>query len=169
MGFMDILGIVGSVATALTGGTTTPAATAAAAPAASIVAPKVQQPIMATARAQQTGLTGKQAARAGFGGQTDAGGVSGAASVFTQTVVQRVDRESGNVISEEVRRGSPWLMRSEVRALNRVTKMIRKADSKIKRKPAKVSDEMLRKAVREDINQLALIRTLTHHGHHNGS
>jgi len=87
-------------------------------------------------------------------------GASGASKVFTQTIVQRIDRETGVVLTEDMRKGTPWLLRTEVRAMNRVTKAIRKADSKIVRKTAKVSDDRLRKAVFEDIQQLSMVQNL---------
>jgi len=172
MGLFDILGTIGSIATGVSA-IFNPQPKAAGVSTAVVAAQTPGSQAITAGGGRLTTRTIRAAtdvAIATVGPQAVVSGApSGAAAVFTQTVVQRIDRATGNVISEEVRRGSPWLMRSEVRALNRVTKMIRKADSKIKRKSAKVSDDMLRKAVREDINQLSLIQSLTHHGHHNGS
>ena len=171
MGLFDILGTIGSIATGVS----------------SIFdpQPKAVQPA-GPAPAAAVSILGGTTAVAGGGKLTSAGikqaistgaiptpagavGVSGAGAVFTRTLVQRIERATGNVLSEDIKKGSPFLMRSEVRALKRVTKMIRKADGKIPRRQAKVSDEALRKAVLADIQQLSLIQGLTHHNGHHGT
>ncbi len=169
MGFFDILGTIGSIATGVSS-IFDPKATATQpsgpAPAAA------RAPITGTATAGGGQLTSEviQTARQKgviVTGETTMGGPAGAAAVFTRTVVQRIERATGNVLSEDVRKGSPFLMRTEVRALKRVTNMIRKADGKIPRKQAKVSEKALREAVLSDIQQLSLIQSMTngHHGH----
>lgn len=165
MGFLDIISTVANVATGISsifGGGTGAAATAVATTAQAItrVAPAtgvaVGTPVAAALGATQGIIVGTAP--------------TGAGEVFTQTIIQRIRRSDNSVISQEVKKGSPWLMRSEVAALKKVTNAIRAADKKIPRKNGKVSDQQLQKAVVEDIQQLSLIQNLIGHhgGHHNG-
>jgi len=162
MGFLDIISTVANVATGISsifgGETVTPSTTTAGA-AATVAAAGVKL-LTGTATAAATGgVTG-----------SIAGGVTGSGRVFTRTVIQRIDRADGSILSEEIKMGSPWLMRSEVAALKKVTNAIRAADKKIPRKNGHVTDKQLQKAVVEDIQQLSLIQNLIGHhgGHHNG-
>lgn len=171
MGFLDTLGSLAT--TALTLFAPAPAAALGGAAIAAITG----TPAQPTAVQQITALPAATAAVIGgaaatqltvaqaTGGAVMPSGVGGAALVFTQTVIQRVSRQTGLVLTQQVKKGSPWLMRSEVRALTRVTKAIRLADSKITRKQGKVSNEALQKAVLADVQQLAIIQSLTN-GHH---
>lgn len=168
MGFFDSLSNIASTALQLFA--PAPAAALGQAALGAITGPttavsKIQALPLATAATvggvPATQLTVAQAT----GGAVTQSGVGGAGLVFTQTVIQRVSRQTGVVLSQEVKKGTPWLMRSEVRALTRVTKAIRKADGKIMRKSAKVSNEAMQKAVLADVQQLAIIQALTN-GHH---
>lgn len=156
MGLFDILGTIGSIATGVSTIFGTPSTGSTAATTGQTLAQQVAADPVKTQRVvvEATGAVPGAATRAA------AMGASGASKVFTQTIVQRIDRETGVVLTEDIRKGTPWLMRTEVRALNRVTKAIRKADSKIVRKTAKVSDDRLRKAVFEDIQQLSMVQNL---------
>ncbi len=124
------------------------AAIAAAAPAAVTT---VGAGVLAGA---QAGLTVGQAAAIGNG------------AIFTRTVVQRVSRTTGQVVSAEIKRGSPFLMNIDVRALKRVTKLIRLASSKIPSKTLKVSAKVLDAAVTARIVQLHGAQALLHNGNH---
>jgi len=163
MGFLDIIGSIAGVANTLLNPTPAP-------PAARTVAAVLPQGTT-IAQAATKGLATDPVLRANLAAGFDraptvlGGDVSGAANVFTQTVIQRVERATGNVLSERVEKGSPWLMRSEVRALKRVTKAIRKADSKISRKSASISVEAIDKAVAARVQQNLLLTAITHHGH----
>lgn len=103
----------------------------------------------------------------GIGG---AGAAVGQANVFTQTVVQRIQRGTNAVLSSRILRGSPFLMNAEVRALKRITKMINKAHGKIPRKAAAISQDRLNKAVSERVMELSQMAHLIpgHNGHHGG-
>jgi len=171
MGFFDIIGQIGNVATGIGtlfgvpgAGTATPAA------AAQQIAPTAGQAVgRVTPLADVAKATALSAVAAGaVTVPSIISGISGAAAVFTQTIVQRIERATGSVLSEQTLRGSPFLMRSEVRALKRVSKMITKAHAKIPRKQATVSSRMLQDAVTKDLQQLTLVQALTngHHGHH---
>jgi len=108
------------------------------------------------------------AARAGAilrgGRAATVGGLAGNGEVFTQTVVQRVSRADGEVISERVMAGSPFLMNSEVRSLRRVSKMITKAHGKVPKRGAKVSQKMIEAAVTARLNQLNLAQCVAQSG-----
>jgi len=163
MGFFDFLGDIAKVALPivgglLTGGTGAQAAATVAAVGQTVLTSKAAQAAAATPTAVAVIPT--------VAATTVIPGVTGAANVFTRTLVQRIDRATGVVLSEEIKMGSPWLMRSEVRALKRVTKAIRKADSKITRKAATVSTEVLDKAVQKRITDNLLLTAIQHSGHH---
>ena len=159
MGFLDILGSIAGVVSNVLAPPSAPTTVkaAVATPGVTIAQAAVAQvqtdPVF---RAQLTETLGTGAA---------VGAPSGAANIFTRTVIQRVSRASGSVVSEQVKMGSPFLMRSEVRALKRVTKAIRSADAKIPRRQAKVSTEAIDKAVQARVQQNLLLTAINHHGH----
>lgn len=166
MGFLDIIGSIAGVANQLLNPTPAPPAprqltTAAVLPAGTTIAQAATRGL-----ATDPVLRARIAAVGGDPLPTILPGQRGAANVFTRTVIQRVSRETGDVLSETTKMGSPWLMRSEVRALKRVTKAIRKADSKISRKAASVSVEAIDKAVAARVTQNLLLTSMQHHGHH---
>jgi len=117
-------------------------------------------PVAAVAPLAIQGIDIAQAASATVAAQAGVG----QANIFTRTIVQRVSRLSGNVLSQRVLRGSPFLMNSEVRSLRRITKMINKAHGKIGRKPARVSEEMLDDAVSKRLQQLNAAQCLVANG-----
>lgn len=174
MGFLDILGdiggIIGGVQT-LFGGAS--GSTGAAVQTTGMTQAQAAVAQLAASPADRAALLAGpagQAVRADAAVVAAAGGVSGSAKVFTQTRIQRIDRATGNLLSEVIKMGSPFLMRSEVRALKRVTNSLRSANAKIPRRSAKVSQKQMQDAIFQDVQQLALINSLTHGGHHtNGS
>lgn len=89
-----------------------------------------------------------------------AAGAVGMANVRTETVIQRISRTTGLVLSTVTKPGSPFLMNSEVRALRRVSKMISKAHGKIPRKSAKISEKVITEAVGDRLQQLNLAQCL---------
>ncbi len=168
MGFMDIIGTVANVATSLGtifGGPAGAAATVAGTAVQQLTGTTPVASVSATQASAnvQTALAQQAAA-------TQAGAVvpSGASMVRTQTVVQRINRATGAIISEVVKKGTPWLMRSEVNALKKVAKAIKLADRKLPRSNGKTSVQSIDKAVAERITQNMLINAM-HHGHHNGN
>lgn len=84
----------------------------------------------------------------------------GQANVFTRTIVQRISRANGTVLSSRALVGSPFLMNAEVRALRRVSKMIQKAAGKIPKRSASISEDRLNKAVTERVMQLSATQHL---------
>jgi len=174
MGFLDILGDIGGVISGVntlfggaSGSTGAAVQTTGQTQAQAAVAQLVSSP---ADRAALTAGPAGQAIRKDAGLAAGVGGVSGSGQVFTRTVIQRIERATGNVLSEVIKMGSPFLMRSEVRALKRVTNSLRSANAKIPRRSAKVSSKQMQDAIFQDVQQLALINSLTHGGHHtNGS
>lgn len=78
----------------------------------------------------------------------------GMAKVRTVTIIRRVARVGGAILSEVIKQGSPFLMNKEVAALRKVSKLISRAAGKIPRKPARISEKALTAAVGDRIQQL---------------
>ncbi len=165
MGFFDSLvsglgKVVNIAAPIITGLVQPTGAGAAQAVAAAVVGAEVAaaqstkavQLLQQTGAAIPSGIGTPLAVGAQVGAAT--GQIAGMAEIRTQTVVQRVSRRTGNVISEIVKQGSPFLMNAEVRGLRRVAKMIAKAHGKLPRKSGKISEAAISAAVGARIAQL---------------
>jgi len=130
-------------------------------PAAAITAPQAQPSIISAigsalnpaGAVAPLAIVGAQIAAGSQATLAAAGGV-GQANIFTRTIIQRVSRVSGNVLTQRIERGSPFLMNSEVRSLRRVSKMINKAHGKVPRRAANVSSKMIEEAVSKRLMQL---------------
>jgi len=83
-------------------------------------------------------------------------GVIGRGNVRFRTVIQRISIATGQVISQELKPGKPWLMASEVAALKRVSGAVNRAHGKIPRKPSKTTFKGVAKGV-QDFAQVQLM------------
>jgi len=64
-------------------------------------------------------------------------GRSGMAGTFRQTVVQTIDRTTGNVVKQELFRGSPFLMNHDIVVAKKVFRMASKLHGRLPRKSVK--------------------------------
>lgn len=156
------LGIVGGLVSTLAGGP----AQVAGVPITTPTQAAAQQAALAAAAAPVTTVGAGVLAGAQAGVTVGGAAAIGNGAIFTRTVVQRVSRANGAVVSSEIKRGSPFLMNIDVRALKRVTKLIRMAASKIPSKTLKVSAKVLDAAVTARIIQLHGAQSLLHNGNH---
>jgi len=116
-----------------------------------------------------TGLPIGGSAAATRVGATVVGAVAptgGNGTTHTRTVIQSISNATGEVIREEIRMGSPFLMNRDFQIANRVFSSIAKAGQKLPRKVVKQSAiTMLKNQVVEG----ALRNAADGHHHHNGN
>lgn len=63
----------------------------------------------------------------------------GNAQNFRQTIVQTIDRATGRVIREEIHKGSPFLMNTDIVRAKRVARLVSKAHARLPRRTVKQS------------------------------
>lgn len=78
-------------------------------------------------------------ALAGGGDIGGDGGVGGNGRTFRRTIIQTIDSDSGEVLKQRVRRGSPFLMRTDVIVAKRVFRMATKLHGKLPRRTVRQS------------------------------
>lgn len=145
MGFFSSLLGIGKVL--LRGaGILPPAAIKAPASIALPVADRARRAAAAAARRR----TGAIAAGAGAGGlglgllagdgdMAGTGGVGGNGRTFTRTIVQSVDSETGDVLRQEVRKGTPHLMNNDLAIAKRVFRLSSKLSRRLPKKIVRMS------------------------------
>jgi len=94
------------------------------------------------------------------------GGVGGGNGVtHLRTVVQSIDNATGNVIREDIREGSPFLMNKDMQTARRVFKMIGMASKRLPKKMVRVSEATM---LKDQLVTSSLQAAITHNAHHTG-
>jgi len=92
-------------------------------------------------------------------------GVGGNGVTHLQTIVQSIDNATGAVVREDIMKGTPFLMNSDMIVARRVFKMLSEANAKLPRKTVRQTETT---ALKNQLVNTALQAGISHNVHHSG-